>query len=209
MITQQPLYDSLYSAYSQIPVETHVDTPGLEVKTQDFDKASMISLNIINSEPTTVLDNRGGSEQWSNRHFQVYREMVAGEWYTFRVSRGFSGETTRISVAFYQGNEEGRIIETAREAYGVVDLGTSMTWSFQIRKDLKRPGPTSVLIVYAGPAGGTAGKMVTLQGMTLAYGQIPVSYRPSTKKAVDLLTESTYIHRDSGFGGRRSMTSDF
>lgn len=209
MITQQPLYDSLYSAYSQIPVETHVDTPGLEVKTQDFDKASMISLNIINSEPTTVLDNRGGSEQWSNRHFQVYREMVAGEWYTFRVSRGFSGETTRISVAFYQGNEEGRIIETAREAYGVVDLGTSMTWSFQIRKDLKRPGPTSVLIVYAGPAGETAGKMVTLQGMTLAYGRIPVSYRPSTKKAVDLLTESTYIHRDSGFGGAKKYDLRF
>ena len=69
MITQQPLYDSLYSAYSQIPVETHVDTPGLEVKTQDFDKASMISLNIIDSEQTTVLDNTGSSEEYSNRHF--------------------------------------------------------------------------------------------------------------------------------------------
>lgn len=209
MITQQPPYDSLYSAYSQIPVETHVDTPGLEVKTQDFDKASMISLNIINSEQTTVLDNTGSSEEYSNRHFPVYRQMVAGEWYTFSVSRGISGETTEMSVAFYQGNEQGELIGTAREAYAVLDLGTSITWRFQIRKNLRNPGPTSVLVVYAGAAGGTAGKKVTLYGMTLAYGQIPVSYRPSTKKAVDLLTESTYIHRDPGFGGAKKYDLRF
>lgn len=200
MITQQPPYDSLYSAYSQIPVETDVNTPGLEVKTQDFDKASMISLNIINSEPTTVLDNRGSSEQWRNMHFPVYRQMVAGEWYTFHVARGFSSETTRMSVAFFQADEQGRMIENTQEAHAVLDLGTPITWSFQIRKDLKRPGPTAVLRVFAGARGDTAGKMVTLHGMTLAYGRIPVSYRPSTKKAVDLPTESTYIHRDPGFG---------
>lgn len=209
MITQQPPYDSLYSAYSQIPVETHVDTPGLEVKTQDFDKASMISLNIINSEQTTVLDNTGSSEEYFNRQFPVYRQMVAGEWYTFSVSRGISMETTEMSVAFYQGNEQGELIGTAMEASAVLDLGTSITWRFQIRENLRNPGPTSVLVVYAGAAGGTAGKKVTLYGMTLAYGRIPVSYRPSTKKAVDLLTESTYIHRDPGFGGAKKYDLRF
>lgn len=209
MITQQPPYDSLYSAYSQIPVETHVDTPGLEVKTQDFDKASMISLNIINSEQTTVLDNTGSSEEYFNRQFPVYRQMVAGEWYTFSVSRGTSRETTEMSVAFYQGNEQGELIGTAMEASAVLDLGTSITWRFQIRENLRNPGPTSVLVVYAGAAGGTAGKKVTLYGMTLAYGRIPVSYRPSTKKAVDLLTESTYIHRDPGFGGAKKYDLRF
>ena len=37
-ITNQPAEGSLYSAYSQIPVETEKLTPGIEIKTQNFDE---------------------------------------------------------------------------------------------------------------------------------------------------------------------------
>ena len=43
-ITNQPADDSLYSAYSQIPVETDNLTSGLEIKTQNFDEDNMVSL---------------------------------------------------------------------------------------------------------------------------------------------------------------------
>lgn len=57
-ITNQPADDSLFSAYSQIPVETDNLTSGLEIKTQNFDEANMISLNIIDNEQIMVIDNR-------------------------------------------------------------------------------------------------------------------------------------------------------
>ena len=60
-ITNQPAEDSLYSAYSQIPVETDNSTPGLEIKTQNFDEDNMVSLNIIDNEAVEVIDNSGGS----------------------------------------------------------------------------------------------------------------------------------------------------
>lgn len=60
-IINQPAEDSLYSAYSQIPVETDKLTPGLEIKTQNFDEDSMVSLNLIDNEAVEVIDNSGGS----------------------------------------------------------------------------------------------------------------------------------------------------
>ena len=45
-ITNQPAEDSLYSAYSQIPVETDNSTPGLEIKTQNFDEDNMVPLHL-------------------------------------------------------------------------------------------------------------------------------------------------------------------
>ena len=60
-ITNQPADDSLYSAYSQIPVETDNLTSGLEIETQNFNEANMISLNIIDKENVEVIDNSGGS----------------------------------------------------------------------------------------------------------------------------------------------------
>lgn len=200
-ITSQPAYDSLYSAYSQISVGTHVDTPGLEVKTQDFDKANMISLNIIDSEQKTEIDNSAGTGNNFYKTFPVYRQMVAGEWYTFKFDRGVSGDDHMVSVAFFQGNDEGRLIETKRMAFADLELrGGQKTWTFQIGKDIPIVGRTSILVVYAGYNGTTAGKKVTLYGMTLAYGRNPVSYRPSTAMAVNSLTESTSLHRDPGFG---------
>ena len=60
-ITNQPADGSLLSAYSQIPVETDDLTPGLEIETQNFDEANMISLNIIDNEQSEVLDNSAGT----------------------------------------------------------------------------------------------------------------------------------------------------
>ena len=56
-ITKQPADDSFYSAYSQISVETDDSTSGLEIETQNFDEANMISLNIVDSEEIEVIDN--------------------------------------------------------------------------------------------------------------------------------------------------------
>ena len=80
-ITNQPAEDSLYSAYSQIPVETDDSTLGLEVKTQNFDESNMISLNIIDANPIEILDNSNGTHQVWFKGYVVPRKMVPGEWY--------------------------------------------------------------------------------------------------------------------------------
>ena len=103
-ITNQPAEDSLYSAYSQISVETDNLTSGLEIKTQNFDEANMISLNIVDSEEIEVIDNYGGTSQNWFREFVIPRRMVAGEWYAFRVGRGTANIATALTVALYQGN---------------------------------------------------------------------------------------------------------
>ena len=87
-ITNQPAEDSLYSAYSQIPVETDNSTPGLEIKTQNFGEDNMVSLNIIDNEAVEVLDNSGGSSNNYSMGFPLRRKVVSGEWYAFRVYRG-------------------------------------------------------------------------------------------------------------------------
>lgn len=82
-IINQPAEDSLFSAYSQIPVETDNSTPGIEIETQNFDEANMISLNIIDNEQSEVFDNSGGTSQNWFREFVIPRRMVPGEWYVF------------------------------------------------------------------------------------------------------------------------------
>lgn len=106
-ITKQPADDSLFSAYSQIPVETDNLTSGLEVKTQNFDEADMISLNIIDNERSEVLDNSdGGDEDWF-REFVIPRRMEPGEWYAFRVGSVTANVETPLTVELYQGDAEG------------------------------------------------------------------------------------------------------
>lgn len=98
-ITNQPADDSLFSAYSQIPVETDNLTPGLEIKTQSPDKADMVSLNILDNEQFEVLDNSdGGDETWF-REFVIPRRMEPGEWYAFRVNHGTANVETPLTVA--------------------------------------------------------------------------------------------------------------
>lgn len=208
-ITNQPAEDSLFSAYSQISVETDDLTSGLEVETQNFDEDNMISLNIIDNEASEVIDNSGGTNNYFYKAFRIFRRMVAGEWYAFRVGIGISSNATKMSVSLYQGTASGVIIEGTEMATTNLDIGTYMSWRFQVKTGLAITGPTTVLLVYAGVKGSTAGKKVTLNNMSLAYGQNFIHYGPSPVKAANSLTESIDIYRDSGFGTTKKYDLSF
>lgn len=206
-ITNQPAEDSLYSAYSQISVETDNLTSGLEIKTQNFDKNNMISLNIIDNERSEVFDNSGGTSQKWFREFVIPRRMVAGEWYAFRVAYGTVNVATSLTVALFQGNAEGHGV--VKVATTDLMIGSSMTWRVQVPTTENVRHPNTVLIIYAGKEGATAGVKVTLTGMSLAYGQNFISYSPSPVKAANSLTESIDIYRDSGFGTTKKYDLSF
>lgn len=206
-IINQPADDSLFSAYSQIPVETDNSTSGLEIKTQNFDEADMISLNIIDNEQTMVIDSRGGSDQERHREFVIPRRMVPGEWYAFRVGFVAAKPSPSLTVALYQGNAEGHgVVEVATTD---LTIGSSMTWLVQIPTTEIVIHPYTVLLVYAGKKGETAGVLATMSNMTLTYGKNIVQYSPSSVRAANLLTESVDIHRDSGFGTTKKYDLSF
>nr|UVY09325.1 MAG: hypothetical protein [Bacteriophage sp.] len=206
-ITNQPAEDSLYPAYSQIPVETDNLTSGLEIKTQNFDEPNMISLNILNNKQTEVFDNSGGTSQNWFREFVIPRRMVAGEWYAFRVGYGTVNIATTLTVALYQGNAEGHGV--VKVATTDLTIGSSMTWRVQVPTTENVRHPNTVLIIYAGKEGATAGVKVILTGMSLAYGQNFIAYSPSPVKAANSLTESIDIYRDSGFGTTKKYDLSF
>lgn len=208
-ITNQPAEDSLHSAYSQIPVETDNLTSGLEIETQNFDEANMISLNIIDNEASEVIDNSGGTNNYFYKTFPIFRKAVAGEWYAFRVDFGTANKATVMSVSLYQGTASGVIIEGTEMATTNLAIGSSMSWRFQVRTDLAITGPTTILVVYAGAKGSTAGVKITLNRMRLAYGQNFISYSPSSVMAANSLTESIDIYRDSGFGTTKKYDLSF
>lgn len=197
-ITNQPAEDSLYSAYSQIPVETDNSTPGLEVKTQNFAEDNMVSLNIIDNEAVEVIDNSGGSSNNYSVKFPLSRKVVPGEWYAFRVRRGTGVGATSLTVALFQATSSGNL--TTVIAKTNIPIGDNMTWKVQIPRIVTAGSPCDVLIIFAGIEGATAGVKVTLSGMSLAYGNNFVDYSPSPVKAANSLTESIDIYRDSGFG---------
>lgn len=197
-ITNQPAEDSLYSAYSQIPVETDNSTPGLEVKTQNFDEDNMVSLNIIDNEAVEVLDNSGGSSNDYSVKFPLRRKVVPGEWYAFRVYRGTGVGATSLTVALFQATSSGNL--TTVIAKTNIPIGDNMTWKVQVPRIVTAGSPRDILVIFAGIEGATAGVKVTLSGMSLAYGNNFVGYSPSPDKAANSLTESIDIYRDSGFG---------
>lgn len=197
-IINQPAEDSLYSAYSQIPVETDKLTPGLEIKTQNFDEDSMVSLNIIDNEAVEVLDNSGGSSNDYSVRFPLHRKVIPGEWYAFRVSSGAGVGATSLTVALYQATSSGNL--TTVIAKTNIPIGDNMTWKVQVPRIVTTGSPRDFLVIFAGIEGATAGVKVTLTGMSLAYGNNFVGYRPSPVKAANSLTESISIYRDSGFG---------
>lgn len=197
-ITDQPAEDSLYSAYSQIPVETDDLTSGLEIKTQNFDEANMISLNIIDNENVEVIDNSGGSSNNYFARFLIRRRVIPGEWYAFRVSYGVGVGATSLTVGLYQATNSGDPV--AGIANTEISLGANMTWKVRVSTSVTVVSPCVILAIFAGIEGATAGVKVTLTGMSLAYGQNFVSYSPSPVKAANSLTESIDIYRDSGFG---------
>ena len=206
-ITNQPAEDSLYSAYSQIPVETDDSTLGLEVETQNFDEDNMISLNILNNKQTEVFDNSGGTSQNWFREFLIPRGMVAGEWYAFWVGHGTVNVETTLTVALYQGNAEGNGV--VKVATTDLRIGSFMKWLVQVPTTENVRHPNTVLIIYAGKQGATAGVKVTLFSMSLAYGKNFIYYSPSSVKAANSLTESIDIYRDSGFGKTKKYDLSF
>lgn len=197
-IITQPAEDSLYSAYSQILVETGTSTPGLEIKAQNFDEDNMVSLNIIDNEAVEVLDNSGGSSNNYFVKFPLPRKVIPGEWYAFRVSSGAGVGATSLTVALFQATSSGNL--TTVIAKTNIPIGNNMTWRVPIPQIVTAGSPRDFLVIFAGIEGATAGVKVTLSGMSLAYGNNFVGYSPSPVKAANSLTESINIYRDSGFG---------
>lgn len=206
-ITNQPAEDSLYSAYSQIPVETDNSTSGLEIKTQNFDEGNMISLNIIDNEAVEVIDNSGGSSNNYSVKFPLSRKVIPGEWYAFRVFSGAGVGATSLTVALFQATSSGNL--TTVIAKTNIPIGDNMTWKVQVPAIVTAGSPRDYLVIFAGIEGATAGVKVTLSGMSLAYGKNFVSYSPSPVKAANSLTESIGISRDSGFGTTKKYDLSF
>lgn len=206
-ITDQPAEDSLYSAYSQIPVETNDSTSGLEIKTQNFDEDNMVSLNIIDNEAVEVIDNSGDNGNNYFVKFPLRRKVVPGEWYAFRVSSGAGVGATSLTVALFQGTSSGNL--TTAIAKTNIPIGANMTWRTSIPHIVTAGSPRDFLVIFAGIEGATAGVKVTLSGMSLAYGKNFVGYSPSPVKAANSLTESIDIYRDSGFGTTKKYDLSF
>ena len=206
-IINQPAEDSLYSAYSQIPVETNKLTPGLEIKTQNFDEDNMVSLNIIDNEAVEVIDNSGGSSNNYSVKFPLRRKVIPREWYSFRVSSGAGVGATSLTVALFQGTSSGNL--TTVIAKTKIPIGNNMTWRVSVPNIVTAGSPRDYLVIFAGIEGATAGVKVTLSGMSLTYGKNFVGYSPSPVKAANSLTESIDIHRDSGFGTTKKYDLSF
>lgn len=206
-ITNQPAEVSLHSAYSQIPVETDDLTSGLEIKTQNFYEANMISLNIIDNENVEVIDNSGGSSNNYFVKFPIRRRAILGEWYAFRVSHGTGVGATSLTVALFQATNLDA--PTTVIAKTNIPIGVNMTWKVQVPTSVTVRDPRVLLVIFAGIEGATAGVKVTLTGMSLAYGQNFITYRPSPVKAANSLTESINIYRDSGFGTTKKYDLSF
>lgn len=206
-IITQPAEDSLYSAYSQILVETGKSTPGLEIKAQNFDKDNMVSLNIIDNEAVEVIDNSGGSSNNYSVKFPLRRKVIPGEWYAFRVSGGAGVGATSLTVALFQATSSGNL--TTVIAKTNIPIGANMTWRVQVPHIVTTGSPCDFLVIFAGIEGATAGVKVTLTGMSLAYGKNFVGYSPSPVKAANSLTESIDIYRDSGFGTTKKYDLSF
>lgn len=206
-ITKQPAEASLFSAYSQIPVETDDLTSGLEIKTQNFDEGNMISLNIIDNEGVEVIDNSGGSSNNYFARFLIRRRVIPGEWYAFRASHGAGVGATSLTVALYQATNSGDPV--AGIANTKISLGANMTWKVRVSTSITVVSPCVILVIFAGIEGATAGVKVTLTGVSLAYGQNFISYSPSPVKAANSLTESIDIYRDSGFGTTKKYDLSF
>lgn len=206
-IITQPAENSLYSAYSQILVETGKSTPGLEIKTQNFDKDNMVSLNIIDNEAVEVIDNSGDSSNNYFVKFPLPRKVIPWEWYAFRVSSGAGVGATSLTVALFQATSSGNL--TTVIAKTNIPIGANMTWKVQVPQIVTAGSPRDFLVIYAGIEGATAGVKVTLTGMSLAYGKNFVGYSPSPVKAANSLTESIDIYRDSGFGTTKKYDLSF
>lgn len=133
--------------------------------------------------------------------------MVPGEWYAFRVGFGKANVETTLTVALYQGNTEG--YGMVKVATADLAIGNSMTWLVQVPTTVNVIHPNTVLRIYSGKEGSTAGVKVLLNNMTLTYGKNFIGYNPSSAKAANSLTESINIYRDPGFGPTKKYNLSF
>lgn len=206
-ITNQPADDSLFSAYSQISVETDDLTSGLEIKTQNFNEANMVSLNIIDNENVEVIDNSRGSSNNYSVKFPIRRRAMLQEWYAFRCNYGVGVGATSLTIALFQAT--GADAPTTVIAKTNIPIGANMTWKVQVPAGITVKDPHVLLVIFAGIEGATAGVKVTLSGMSLAYGQNFIGYNPSPVKAANSLTKSINIYRDPGFGTTKKYDLSF
>lgn len=206
-IITQPALNSLYSAYSQILVETNRSTPGLEVKTQNFDEDNMVSLNIIDNEAVEVIDNSGGSSNNYFVKFPLPKNAIPWEWYAFKVSSGAGVGATSLTVALFQATSSGDPTTVITKTN--IPIGVNMTWRILVPQIVVGGPHPDLLVIFAGLEGATAGVKVTLTGMSLAYGKNFIGYSPSPVKAANSLTGSINIYRDSGFGATKKYDLSF
>lgn len=206
-ITNQPAEDSLFSAYSQIPVETDDSTLGLEVKTQNFDESNMISLNIIDANPIEILDNSNGTHQVWFKGYVVPRKMVPGEWYALHIDSASSNGVSKFAVALFQ--TDGQEVFDNRAGYAELAVGSNIGWRIQVPPTTNVVLPYTALVIYAGIPGQTAGVELQLNRMILAYGKNFISYHPSSVMAANTLSERIDIYRDSGFGTTKKYDLSF
>lgn len=207
-ITKQPAEDSLYSAYSQIPVETDNLTSGLEIKTQNFDEDNMISLNILNSELCIVVRDTSG-DNYKRALLLIDSKIVPGEWYTirFRSLAVNSGSTTEFTVGLFSATADG---VNSKQAYVTnLPVTNEVYHSFQVPVGFSDNAPKSQLAIYCGRNGETAGNTMTFCGISFCYGKNYIDYAPSSVEAANSLTESISIHRDSGFGTTKKYDLSF
>lgn len=208
-ITNQPAEDSLYSAYSQIQVETDQNTEGLDIKVQDLEFGNLVSLNIIDSAETEVISDSSGSNDSYFMGFVIDRKIRPGEYYMLGADQisAPAGSLDNISISFRDATDDGT--PGTQFAYTTMTLGSNKSWLFQIPKNAVTSRNKAILLVYAGLVGSTAGKTVTIKGLTLALGVNRIIYRPSKNLVVQAIANKFSIYRDSRFGASKIFDLSF
>lgn len=208
-ITKQPAEDSLYSAYSQIPVETDQNTEGLDLKVQDLEFGNLVSLNIIDSDKTEVISDSSGSNDSYFRGFVIDRKIRSGEYYMLGADKisAPTGSLDSISISFRDATDDGT--PGTQFAHTTMTLGTNKSWLFQIPENAVISRNKAILLVYAGLVGSTAGKTVTIKGLTLALGVNQIAYRPSKNLVAQAIVNKYSTYRDSRLGASKIFDLSF
>ena len=208
-IIKQPADDSLYSAYSQIPVETDQNTEGLDLKVQDLEFGNLVSLNIIDSDKTEVISDSSGSNNSYFKGFVIDRKIKPGEYYMLGADKisAPTGSLDSISISFRDATDDGT--PGTEFAKTTMTLGSGKSWLFQIPQNAVISRNKAILLVYAGLIGSTAGKTVTIKGLTLALGVNRVIYRPSKNLVVQAIANKYSIYRDSRLGASKIFDLSF
>ena len=208
-IINQPADNSLYSAYSQIPVETDQNTEGLDLKVQDLEFGNLVSLNIIDSDATEVISDSSGSNNSYFKGFVIDRNIRQREYYMLGASKisAPQGTITGVTISFRDATDDGT--PGTEFANTTMALGTGKSWLFQIPENATTNRNKAILLVYAGLKGSTAGKTVTIEGLTLALGVNQILYSPSKNLVAQAIANEYPIYRDSRLGASKIFDLSF